>query len=263
MNKIIALNWKQVFSPLTRGVGGLEEANNLMKIAWDIADIYTEYTWIVFPGDDLICPIVTPLRKGTGKWEFNWGILRWGEGGFFSEKSQKISLGYQEQKNIPSSSLLPISYVLLWHMSQRLIEKTDAEIQAELENIIEKKITPILCIWPLHEEDTLKSVILEQLTVLQNWPKEKPIVIAYEPWFAIGTGKTIALEDIEIVVDILRETLKSFYHIQIIYGWSVNEGNISWILNITDWVLIGTASQKSASLLALSIALGQEIEEQD
>lgn len=68
--------------------------------------------------------------------------------------------------------------------------------------------------------------MLEQLTVLEHWPKEKPIIIAYEPGFAIGTGKAMTLDDIEIVTDILREALKDFTNKSIIYGGSVNDHNI-------------------------------------
>ena len=110
----------------------------------------------------------------------------------------------------------------------------------------------------MKEEDTLELVIKEQLVVLEKWPKEKKLIVAYEPGFAIGTGKTMTLEDIEIVTDILREALKEFTNKSIIYGGSVNDNNIAWILRITDGVIIGTASQKSPSLLALSIALWQE-----
>ena len=143
-------------------------------------------------------------------------------------------------------------------MSQRLNGKTDETIKQELESILEDPIVPILCVGPMKEEDTLELVLKEQLIVLQNWPKERPIIVAYEPWFAIGNGKTMTLEDIEIVTNILREALKEFSHKSIIYGGSVNDNNITWILRITDGVIIGTASQKSSSLLAFSIALWQE-----
>lgn len=136
--------------------------------------------------------------------------------------------------------------------------KIDKEIQEELESIIDKNITPIFCVGPIQEEGTLELVLKEQLIVLEKWPKEKKIVIAYEPGFAIWSGKTMTLEDIEIVTDILREALKDFMSKSIIYGWSVNDNNITWILRITDGVIIGTASQKSSSLLALSIALWQD-----
>ena len=142
-------------------------------------------------------------------------------------------------------------------MSQRLNGKTDDSIRHELESILEKSIVPIFCVGPLKEDDTLDLVLREQLVVLENWPTEKPIIIAYEPWFAIWTGKTMTLEDIEIIYDILNNSLERFTHKRIIYGGSVNDTNIAQILTITDGVIIGTASQKSSSLLAMSIALGQ------
>ncbi|MBP7773605.1 triosephosphate isomerase [Candidatus Gracilibacteria bacterium] len=201
-----------------------ESAPMLMSTVQDISNIYPDYAWIVFPGDALV------------------NVL-----------STKIPLGLQI---LDTTSTLP--YCLVGHMSQRLTGKTDKQIQSEIEMLKDTQITPFLCVGPLQEEYTLEGVMIDQLTVLESWPKEKPIIIAYEPGFAIGTGKTMTLEDIEIVTDILREALKDFTSKSIIYGGSVNDNNIAEILRITDGVLIGTASQKSSSLLALSIALGQD-----
>ncbi len=214
--KLIALNWKNTQTA--------ESAWALIKTVEDVANIYPDYNWIVFPGDDIATSLTT-----------------------------KVSLGLQ--KTHPESTF---SYCLIGHMSQRLNGKTDKEIQWEIESIIETPVTPILCVGPMKEEDTLGLVLREQLVVLENWPKEKEIIIAYEPGFAIWNGKTMTLEDIEIVTDILREALKEFTNKSIIYGGSVNDNNIAGILRITDGVIIGTASQKSSSLLALSIALWQD-----
>lgn len=214
--KIIALNWKDTQT--------LESAQNLLKTAEDISNIYPDYEWIVFPGDEFLPTLTTRLPLGT--------------------------------QNVLSENTLP--YCLIGHMSQRLAGKTDEVIKWEIETVEHSTTIPFLCVGPLHEEDTLGWVLTEQLTVLENWPRERPIVIAYEPGFAVGTGKTMTLEDIEIVTDILREALKTFKNKHIIYGGSVNDTNIAQILTITDGVLIGTASQKSSSLLALSIALWQE-----
>lgn len=65
----------------------------------------------------------------------------------------------------------------------------------------------------------------------------------------------MTLEDIEIIYEILVKSLELFTNKQIIYGGSVNDTNIAQILTITDGVIIGTASQKSSTLLPLSIAL--------
>jgi triosephosphate isomerase len=226
MNKIIALNWKNTQTA--------ETAWTLIKTVEDIINIYPDYDWIVFPGDDLIPSF---LRRQESRPEIVSKIQFW------------------LQKTHPESAL---PYCLIGHMSQRLNWKTDEEIQQEIESIIETPVTPIFCVGPMKEEDTLELVLREQLIVLEKWPKDKRIIIAYEPGFAIWTGKTMTLEDIEIVTDILHEALRDFTNKRIIYGWSVNDTNIAQILTITDGVLIGTASQKSSPLLALSIALWQE-----
>lgn len=214
--KIIALNWKDTQTQ--------ESAQNLIKTAEDVSNIYPDYEWIVFPGDEFLPTLTTRLPLGT--------------------------------QNVLSENTLP--YCLIGHMSQRLSGKTDEAIRWEIETVKQASTIPFLCVGPLHEEDTLGSVLTEQLTVLENWPREREIIIAYEPGFAVGTGKTMALEDIEIVMDILMKALETFENKRIIYGGSVNDTNIAQILTITDGVLIGTASQKSSSLLALSIALWQE-----
>ena len=215
-HKIIALNWKETQT--------LESAQSLIKTVEDVKNIYPDFEWIVFPGDDFTTSLSTeiPLWTQVSKWK----------------------------------NTLP--YCLVGHISERLSGKTNDEIKVEMEELEHATQIPFLCIGPLREEDTLREVITEQLLVLENWPREKSLIIAYEPWFAIATGKTMTLEDIEIVYDILREALKEFSEKQIIYGGSVNDTNIAQILTITDGVLIGTASQKSSSLLALSITLGQD-----
>jgi triosephosphate isomerase len=112
-------------------------------------------------------------------------------------------------------------------MSQRLNGVTNEDIQKQIDSIVKSSVIPIFCVGPMREKDTLELVLKEQLVVLENWPKDKKIIIAYEPGFAIGTGKTMTLEDIEIVTDILREALKDFTNKGIIYGGSVNDNNIA------------------------------------
>lgn len=119
----------------------------LIKTLEDIVNIYPDYNWIVFPSDDVVTSLTT-----------------------------KVSLGLQ--KVDPES---PLPYCLTGHMSQRLEGITNEVIQSELESIIDTNITPFLCVGPMKEEDTLEFVLREQLVILENWPKDKKIIIAYEP----------------------------------------------------------------------------------
>lgn len=234
MKKIIALNWKHTQTH--------ESAPSLFQIAINLEQIYPDFTWILFPGDELL-PSFRPSLE----------LVEWREPACpVGRVESKISLGNQ---HFSAESSLP--YCLVWHMSARLQWLWNEEIRTQLNHIQSTAITPILCIWPLVTTDTIEQILSEQLIVLDNWPTEKPIIVAYEPSFSIGNGKTISLEDIEIVYDILSKSLERFTHKHILYGGSVDDTNISNILEITDGVIVGTASQNASSLLALSIALWQ------
>jgi triosephosphate isomerase len=94
-----------------------------------------------------------------------------------------------------------------------------------------------------------------QLSVLESWPENHPIIIAYEPGASIGTGQTMSLEDISIVYDLLSQALAKFTHKHILYGGSVDGENIANILKITDGVIIGKACQNRESLMSLATGL--------
>lgn len=85
--KIIALNWKDTQTQ--------ESAQNLLKTAEDISNIYPDYEWIVFPGDEFLPTLTTRLPLGT-------------------------------QNVLSENTLL---YSLIGHMSQRLAGKTDDAIK--------------------------------------------------------------------------------------------------------------------------------------
>lgn len=63
--------------------------------------------------------------------------------------------------------------------------KTDVDIQKEIQTLSTTNIIPLFCIGPVREEDTLKSIIENQLSVLEYWPEDKEIIIAYEPGFGV------------------------------------------------------------------------------
>ncbi len=66
-------------------------------------------------------------------------------------------------------------------MSQRIKGVTNKNIQEQIEPLIPSSVIPIFCVGPMNETDTLESVFREQLVVLEKWPKNKEIIIAYEP----------------------------------------------------------------------------------
>lgn len=187
--------------------------------------MYNEYECVLFPGDSLLPQI----------------------------EESDIVLGTQDYNQ---DFVFP--YSIVGHMSRRKKGETDLEIRWKLEQMLPTDTIPVLCVWPIEATDTLKDILDSQLAVLDIWPAERDIIIAYEPGFAVGTGQTMTLEDIEIMYQILAKLLKPFTNKSIIYWGSVNAGNIADIIRLTDGVIVGKASQEKVSLLSLFISLGEQ-----
>lgn len=115
-------------------------------------------------------------------------------------------------------------------------------IRKKLKAALAEKITPILCVSKAAE-----------LSVLNNFSAEK-MVVAYEPLWAIGTGRTPTLEEISAKHEKIRgQTRRSVKNLRVIYGGSVDKKNIGQILAApgVDGVLIGRASTKIKSWLKI------------
>ncbi len=121
--------------------------------------------------------------------------------------------------------------------------------------MINHAISPILCIGETlaqHQQSQTQDVLIHQLkTVIDHVGIEafQSAVIAYEPVWAIGTGKSADSDEVELTHQIIREFLTSYNptiadKMQILYGGSVNASNAAAFLaceNI-DGLLIGGAS---------------------
>ena len=129
----------------------------------------------------------------------------------------------------------------------------------------ENGITPIICVGENLEErekDITKDVIKTQITEgLANFTKEQlhNTVIAYEPVWAIGTGKTATAQQAEEVCAYIRELLGELFcpvcaqKVTIQYGGSMNAGNAKELRSMPniDGGLIGGASLKSADFATI------------
>lgn len=150
---------------------------------------------------------------------------------------------------------LNVEYVILGHSERReIFFETDEMINKKINQVLKNKLTPILCVGETLEErengshfDKVKSELLKDLKDVKETEK---ILIAYEPIWAIGTGKTASAEDAENMCAFIRETLKEIFSLKtasethILYGGSAKPENIKDLLdkeNI-DGALIGGAS---------------------
>ncbi len=157
-------------------------------------------------------------------------------------------------------------YVILGHSERRhILGETDAQVNQKLQAALEAGLTPIVCVGELlaeREAGKTLDVIRRQFDgslaglTADEMPK---VVIAYEPVWAIGTGKVATPEQAEEVHLDLRKIMADRYNDQVAesvtiqYGGSVKPDNAADLLaqpNI-DGALVGGASLKADSLLGI------------
>ena len=135
-------------------------------------------------------------------------------------------------------------YCLIGHSEARQhLMETDDNIKQKFDQLTQESIQPILCIGePIEIKETSKTTdyLLDQLELLSS--DHENIIIAYEPIWAIGTGLTPDMEDIQLAVDCIRGKFNK--SIKVLYGGSVNSLNAANISAKTDidGLLVGGAS---------------------
>jgi triosephosphate isomerase len=149
------------------------------------------------------------------------------------------------------------SYVIIGHSERRqYFNESDEFIGKKLAKILTTELTPILCCGETLEEreaGQVESVVLGQLKNAMAGLTEESlsrIIIAYEPVWAIGTGKTATPEMAEEVHAMIRNWMAQTYSaslsdsVRILYGGSVKPGNISELMSQADidGALVGGAS---------------------
>lgn len=159
-----------------------------------------------------------------------------------------------------------VSYVIIGHSERReIFNESDELLNKKVKAAISKDLSPILCCGETLEErednkykEKIKNQITKDLEGISEQDLDK-LVIAYEPIWAIGTGKTASPEDAEEMCKYIRCILEELYSqdladkTRILYGGSVKPENIKEIMakeNI-DGALVGGASLKVDSFTSL------------
>ena len=160
---------------------------------------------------------------------------------------------------------LSIDYVIIGHSERRqYFSETNETCNKKVLKALEVGIDPILCCGETLEEretDKTKDVVKTQvISGLANVKAEdlSKVVIAYEPIWAIGTGKTATAKQANDVISYIREVIASLYgelanQVRIQYGGSVKPSNVVEIMGQSDidGALVGGASLKPSDYISL------------
>ena len=236
--KIIAGNWKMNMTP-SQAVKLVEELAPLVKN--DAVDVV-----YCVPAIDIV-PVVEAV-KGSN-------VQVGAENMYFEESGAYTG-------EISAAMLVDagVKYVIIGHSERRdYFKEDDALLNKKVKKAIEAGLVPILCCGESLEQremgvtmDWIRFQIKSDLVGVTA-DQVKDIVIAYEPIWAIGTGKTATTEQAEEVCKGIRECISEMYDqatadaVRIQYGGSVNAGNAAELFaqpNI-DGGLVGGASLKA------------------
>ncbi|WKZ29509.1 MAG: triose-phosphate isomerase [Patescibacteria group bacterium] len=148
-------------------------------------------------------------------------------------------------------------FVIVGHSERRALGETDELIARKAAAVAADGMTPVLCVGETAEERDASSqerVVQAQLeAVLGSWT-DAPFVVAYEPRWAIGTGRPCEPKDVEAMHAFIRSKLEERnLTARVLYGGSVDPSNLMTYLAVpnVDGVLIGGASTKPAEVLAM------------
>lgn len=157
-------------------------------------------------------------------------------------------------------------YAIVGHSERRQFHlESDALVAAKAQKALASGITPIVCVGETLQEreaGLTEEVVKRQLAAVihLNGHCISEIVLAYEPVWAIGTGKTATPEQAQHVHAVLRAQLRAASahadRVQIVYGGSMNTANAAQLLAQPDidGGLVGGASLKAADFLSIIAA---------
>ncbi len=233
---LIAGNWKM----FKTGSEAVETAEKLASLSKDITS-----TDIMIAPTYLSVPLVAQKLSGTN--------VKVGAQNLYFEKEGAYT-GEVSAEMIKDTGA---EYVLIGHSERRqFFGETDESVCKKIKAATKANLVPVLCVGESEndrEANNTFSVLDKQVkNGLKDLGSEelKTLVLAYEPVWAIGTGKTASVDQVDEVHKYLRSLISQLFssdfamNIRILYGGSVNPDNVKELMGIedVDGALVGGAS---------------------
>ena len=235
--KIIAGNWKMNMLP-NEAIQFIEGLEKLVKDTEDEVVLCVPYTDLFYA---LMSAQGTNIKIGAQN-------MHWEEKGAYTGE---ISAEMLKSINV--------EYVIIGHSERRqYFSETDETVNKKIKKALQVGLKPILCVGETLEQR--EAGIVEQIITtqtekaLEGLTKEQveKVVIAYEPIWAIGTGKTATKEDANDAIKMIRGKIAEIYGqnvaegVIIQYGGSVKAANAKELFEMSDidGGLVGGASLK-------------------
>lgn len=233
---IIAGNWKMNMTP--------SEAKTLIDGILPLVKDNSTTEVVVCP-PAITIPAVKEYIKGSNL-HLGAQNMHWEEKGAFTGETSPLMLNELE-----------VEYVILGHSERRqYFAETDETVNKKVLSALAHGLKPIVCVGETleqREEGVTDKLVSDQtVKALQGVKDFSTVVIAYEPVWAIGTGKTATAEEANRVCGVIRAAISNEFgaevgqNIRIQYGGSMNAGNVAELMAQPeiDGGLIGGAALK-------------------
>jgi triosephosphate isomerase (TIM) len=214
-----------------------------------------------------VCPPFTSLRTiqtliDSDRYSFGLGAQN-----MHTEKEG----AYTGEVSATMLKALDVDFVILGHSERReLFGETDDAVNAKVKVAFAHEITPIVCVGETESEreaGETEMKVTRQVEAALDGLKPDVVartVIAYEPIWAIGTGKTATPQDAQATIALVRKVASSAHgddagnRLRILYGGSVKSGNAAALLGgaDVDGALVGGASLEAPEFAAIVKAAG-------
>lgn len=237
LKPVIAANWKLNHTP--------SDARGFLQRFLAQVPKLNERTLVFFPSAITLTTVIDGLKERPEIWVGVQNVHGEAQGAFTGENSVLMARD------------VGAKVVLVGHSERRhVFGETDAQTTKKMALIAQARLTPMLCVGETLEEreaGRTAEVVERQLSAgiaALDDAQVGAIMLAYEPVWAIGTGRTATPADASEIHGVLRQALasrvgeKAAAGIPILYGGSVNRGNASQLLSAADvdGLLVGGAS---------------------
>ncbi len=246
MKKIFAANWKLNKSPEESREFVIQLKNEIFKIE----NFFLNKEVILFP-QAYSLEGISNLCAGTHIHFGPQNIHSEVSGAFTGENSGQIAQTLKSQ------------FALVGHSERReIFKETDSQINQKNRLLQSLIMTPVFCVGETlaerEQKKTLEICFSQLQQGLQDCNPQKRLIVAYEPVWAIGTGKVATLQQVAEVHQALKDklTAMSFENFQLLYGGSVKPENAAGLLKVAhvDGFLIGGASLEVNSFLKICLS---------
>ena len=253
-NRMIAGNWK-MNKTYVEGV----------ELAQGLADQLADGTGDV---DVVVCPPTVDLKGVSEVIEQSEAPFALGAQNVYFEES-----GAFTGETAPNMlEAVGATYCIIGHSERRdYFHETDEDQNKKAKALVAAGLVPVFCCGEsleVREAGTYVEHVVNQVKAGLEGLEitcPKQVVVAYEPIWAIGTGKTATAEDAQEVCGAIRETLKEMFGeelangIRVLYGGSAKPANIAELVAKpdVDGALVGGASLKAADFASMVVKAGE------